>query len=85
MSDYAPEPVDEAPEEPIGESTTDAGDVAQEFSEPVRTGVEDVDAVLDSVDDLEGRPVDEHVATFESAHERLRGALDASSGDGSAG
>lgn len=49
---------------------------SQEFTEPVRTGVEEVDAVLDSVDALEGRPVDEHVAVYEEAHERLRGALD---------
>ena len=34
-----------------------------------------VDEVLASVDDLEGRPVDEHVAVFEAAHERLRAAL----------
>jgi hypothetical protein len=66
MSEYAPEP--DADE--VAEST-------QEFSEPVRTGVEEVDDVLDSVDDLEGRPVDEHVAVFESAHDRLRSALDA--------
>ena len=46
-------------------------------SEPVRTGDEAVDAVLDSLDGLDERPVDEHVAVFESAHERLRGALDA--------
>ncbi len=44
---------------------------------PVRTGVESVDAVVDSVADLAGRPVDEHVAVFESAHEELRRTLDA--------
>jgi hypothetical protein len=43
----------------------------------VRTGVEEVDDVLDAVDDVEARPVDEHVAVFEDAHDRLRGALDA--------
>ena len=43
----------------------------------MRTGVEEVDDVLDSVEGLEGTPVDEHVAVFEDAHERLRGALDA--------
>jgi hypothetical protein len=45
--------------------------------EPVRTGVEEVDAVLESVEALDGTPVDDHVAVFEQAHERLRHALDA--------
>lgn len=60
------------PEETAAES--------QEFAEPVRTGVEEVDAVLDAVDALDGRPVDEHVAVYEDAHERLRGALDPGAG-----
>lgn len=42
-----------------------------------RTGVADVDQVLDAVDTLADRPVEEHVAVFEQAHERLRRALDA--------
>jgi hypothetical protein len=73
MSEYAPEPDAELDAEP------DAGEVAeaaQEVSEPVRAGVEEVDQVLDSVDDLEGTPVEEHVAVFENAHDRLRSALD---------
>lgn len=65
MSENAPEPT--------AEETAAA---AQEFSEPVRTGVEEVDAVLESVDDLDGTPVDEHVAVFEGAHDQLRRALD---------
>ncbi len=44
--------------------------------EPVRTGVESVDAVLAAVEQLEERPVEEHVALFETAHESLRRALD---------
>lgn len=48
-------------------------------SEPVRTGVADVDAVLDSLSGLETADVAEHPAVFEAAHERLRRALD--SGD----
>jgi len=44
------------------------------------TGHEAVDEVLRSLDTLDGRPVDEHVAVFESAHETLRAAL-ASAGD----
>ncbi len=43
----------------------------------LRTGVASVDAVLAEVAGLEGRPVDEHVAVFERAHEQLRQALDA--------
>jgi hypothetical protein len=41
------------------------------------TGVGEVDAVLASLDGLDGRPVAEHVEVFEKAHERLRRALDA--------
>ena len=42
----------------------------------VRTGVGAVDAVLDSLDGLADRPIEEHVAVFERAHEGLRRALD---------
>jgi len=47
-----------------------------ETPEPVRTGVGDVDAVLDSVEALDQRPVEEHPAVFESAHDQLRRSLD---------
>ena len=47
-----------------------------ETTEPVRTGVSEVDAVLDSVEALDERPVEEHPAVFEAAHEQLRAALD---------
>ncbi|WP_166138865.1 hypothetical protein [Nocardioides ochotonae] len=43
---------------------------------PVQTGVASVDEVVVAVDALAGRPLEEHVAVFEDAHERLRGALD---------
>lgn len=73
MSEYAPEDsVD-----PQNVDDADASDVSgQELGEPVRTGNADVDAVLESVEDLESRPVEEHVAVFEHAHEQLRRALD---------
>jgi len=47
-------------------------------SEPerVRTGMPDVDEVIAAVEDLEDRPIEEHVGVFETAHERLRRALD---------
>lgn len=41
------------------------------------TGVAQVDAVLEEMVDLADRPVSEHVAVFERAHEQLRRALDA--------
>lgn len=41
----------------------------------VRTGHAESDAVLDSLDGLDQRPVQEHVAVFEKAHEDLRSAL----------
>jgi len=41
-----------------------------------RTGVEEVDAVLASLQGLDDSPVEEHPAVFERAHERLRQALD---------
>ena len=40
------------------------------------TGLASVDSVVESVTTLEDRPVDEHVAVFEAAHEQLRRALD---------
>ena len=46
------------------------------------TGHAGVDEVLASVADLDGQPVSEHVAVFESAHDRLREAL-AHAGDDS--
>lgn len=41
-----------------------------------RTGNHAVDRVLDSLDELPDKPIEEHVAVFERAHEQLRGALD---------
>lgn len=40
------------------------------------TGVPAVDEVLVAVRALDSRPVEEHVAVFEQAHDRLRRALD---------
>ena len=42
---------------------------------PVETGNPQVDAVLRTLDELPGLPVDEHVAVFEAAHVGLRDAL----------
>ncbi|CUR59037.1 conserved hypothetical protein [metagenome] len=46
-----------------------------ELIEP--TGHPDVDAVLGTLAELDDLPVEEHVAVFEHAHERLRSALEA--------
>jgi len=45
--------------------------------EPVRTGVPEVDAVLEAVEALDSTEVAGHPAVFEQAHEQLRRALDA--------
>jgi len=39
-----------------------------------------VDAALAELDTLDQRPVHEHAAVFEAAHERLRAALDTATG-----
>ena len=44
--------------------------------DPVRTGVEEVDSVLASLEGLDEADVAEHPAVFEAAHEQLRSALD---------
>lgn len=44
--------------------------------ERVRTGDHRVDSVIAAIEGLEGRPVEEHVAAFERAHDELRRALD---------
>lgn len=50
--------------------------VASDGWEAPSTGVAAVDAVLASVQGLDERPVAEHVAVFEQAHDQLRRALD---------
>lgn len=55
------------PDEPIDEVRGE---------QPVRTGMAELDGLLDDVDGLGDVPVEQHVDTFERAHEALRGALD---------
>ena len=57
-----------------------AGETGPDSVEP--TGHPVVDDVVASLAGLEDRPVSEHVEVFESAHDRLRGAL-ADAGDDS--
>lgn len=49
--------------------------------EPTTTGIPAVDEVLSEVDALGELPLEEHLSTFERAHESLRAALDAEPGD----
>ena len=82
MSEYDEQPdlarEEHGPEVPAAaESAPDTSAAAiGEGSEGSSTGVSAVDEVLASVQQLDGRPVEEHVAVFEQAHERLRRALD---------
>jgi hypothetical protein len=53
-----------------------AGDPESASPEPVRTGSDSVDDVIRAVEELEQRPIEEHVGVFESAQVQLRRALD---------
>ena len=66
-----------APAHDPGEPTQDAVDPTPHGDRDAAgsTGHPEVDAVLASLADLDGRPVAEHVSVFEDAHDRLRGAL----------
>jgi hypothetical protein len=70
------EPVDEpGAEEAPGDVVNDLATAVEE-TERLHTGIPSVDSVVDDVANLVGRPVEEHSAVFESAHERLRRTLD---------
>ena len=47
-----------------------------ESPDPLRTGVPEVDSVLDSLEALDEQPVAEHPAVYEAAHEQLSRVLD---------
>ena len=76
------EPAEAAPHESAGDAAGEpTGEIAGQpveapAEEPLRTGVPRVDAVVDAVSGLAERPVDEHVAVFEQAHDELRRTLD---------
>ena len=63
------------PESPSDEPTGD-GEPEPGPPERVRTGADDVDEVIRAVEELEERPIEEHVGVFESAQVQLRRALD---------
>ena len=52
-------------------------DLRHPSSEPLESGIPAVDQVVASIDQLDGRPLEEHLAEFERAHQALRSALDA--------
>ena len=54
----------------------DEPETAPSEPERVRTGLPSIDEVIAAVEELEDRPIEEHVGVFETAHERLRRALD---------
>jgi hypothetical protein len=67
-----------APADDPSEPTPDVADSLDEVAPGDgvgSTGHPEVDAVLASLADLDGRPVAEHVSVFEDAHDRLRSAL----------
>ena len=66
---------DGAVDEALEDTADESFDEDPRGSSAAATGHPAVDEVLRSLDDLEGRPVDEHVAAFEEAHESLRRAL----------
>ncbi|WP_114424578.1 hypothetical protein [Nocardioides houyundeii] len=59
-----------------GEPLSDRDGEQQHRAASERTGVPEVDAVLDQVESVGSLPVAEQVAVFERAHEALRRALD---------
>ncbi len=70
MSDFADNQT--PPETPDDGPATDA---AGGHHRPEPTGDPAVDEVLASLEGLDARPLAEHVAVFEAAHDRLRAAL----------
>jgi hypothetical protein len=71
--------VEEVPTDEAGHPEPEAVDHGSDLTPT--TGHPAVDEVLRSLDDLDGRPVDEHVAAFEKAHEELRRALSSAGED----
>ena len=75
------------PDFDVPESDEQAGDGDPEPGAPerVRTGSARVDEVIRAVEELEERPIEEHVGVFESAQVQLRRSLDEPGDDGAVG
>jgi len=67
----AESPPESPSDEPTGDDEPEPGP-----PERVRTGADNVDEVIRAVEELEERPIEEHVGVFESAQVQLRRALD---------
>jgi hypothetical protein len=76
FGEQAPRSADE-PAEVVTDRVTDV-----DATEPGATGNPRVDAVVESLSTLDERPVAEHVAVFEQAHESLRRTLAGAGTDG---
>jgi len=70
---------DAEPAEDVLADTED--EIAARSVTPVETGHPAVDEVLRSLNALDDVPVDEHVAVFEQAHEKLRRTLSGAGDD----
>ena len=79
MTEQSPTPGPDAiaPENPAPEAVDPD---AAENDAPIRTGIPSVDGVLSEIDGLDELPLEQHLATFERAHDTLRSALDAPTG-----
>jgi hypothetical protein len=73
MTEQHPEQAPGQPEQPADEAEQPA--VEPPVAEEPAAGHPAVDEVLRSMERLDARPVDEHVAIFEQAHESLRRTL----------
>ena len=79
VPEHVPEVVESQSDAPEHSGAGDA-DPGTDQDRPA-TGHPAVDEVLRSLEDLDGRPVDEHVAVFEQAHEALRHTLSTAGDD----
>jgi hypothetical protein len=69
--------VEPEPLEPVeGEPGWSDDDPEPRTPERGSTGSQSVDDVIRAVQELDERPIEEHVGVFESAHAQLRRALD---------
>jgi len=77
--DHVEQPDEADPAQPADQADeadeADQADEAGPASALEQTGNPDVDGVLASLDSLSDAPVADHVAVFETAHDRLRAAL----------
>ena len=73
------------PQHDVPEPDENAGDPEPAVPERVRTGAGRVDDVIRAVEELDERPIEEHVGVFESAQVQLRRALDDPGDEGQVG